>query len=556
MDFLNKSFAQIKDLFEGMTPGSRILAGLLLAVVVVSLGYLVTSGVNAGETYLFENRVFDSNETAAMQVAFSTAGLNDWDSVGGRIRVPRSERYLYLNALSEGEALPQNLDLIIEDSIKSISSYASNTLTKATLKAAKDQMVGKMIEGSPDIKSAHVISDSATRQSSSVRRTSRTTVTVSVTPSGSKRLEREDVQPIFHLVDMAYTEATLDDIVIHTTNGPAFRGRSEDDPSFGGGHLAKKREYEQHWENSITGLFSDIPGLVATATVELDPKLFHSEATITPDPESVAELVIESTSSHSSTSGGPGGNPGLGSQGGVNSTGRLATVAAGGTEDTTEDTESEISSRVGGTTTSSEFAPLTPKRVTVSITIPDSYIEAVWHKDNPPEADEEPKTPEPAELQAIKASTTAMIEELVEPMLRTGDGVAPAAAENQVNVAFLPSLTPEPLPEPTLVQGATGWLAQSWQTLGMFALALFSLMMLRSMVKSGRSVEIKAPAAESEKSDESKPDDEEGEVKKSLQPFGTSGASLKDELSELVSDDPDAAANILKNWIGTAANMK
>ena len=40
MDFLNKSFAQLSELFRSMTPGARITTGLLLAVVVVSMGYL------------------------------------------------------------------------------------------------------------------------------------------------------------------------------------------------------------------------------------------------------------------------------------------------------------------------------------------------------------------------------------------------------------------------------------------------------------------------------------------------------------------------------------
>ena len=45
MDFLNKAFAQFNDLFRSMSPGSRITAGLLLVVAVVSVGYLFQSEV-------------------------------------------------------------------------------------------------------------------------------------------------------------------------------------------------------------------------------------------------------------------------------------------------------------------------------------------------------------------------------------------------------------------------------------------------------------------------------------------------------------------------------
>ena len=54
MDFLNQAFAQFKDLFDGMTPGSRITAGLLLTVVLVSLGYLFTHAVPGSSVYLLD----------------------------------------------------------------------------------------------------------------------------------------------------------------------------------------------------------------------------------------------------------------------------------------------------------------------------------------------------------------------------------------------------------------------------------------------------------------------------------------------------------------------
>ena len=41
MDFLNKSFAQIGELFRGLSVGARIASLLLLTTVVVSLVYLI-----------------------------------------------------------------------------------------------------------------------------------------------------------------------------------------------------------------------------------------------------------------------------------------------------------------------------------------------------------------------------------------------------------------------------------------------------------------------------------------------------------------------------------
>ena len=52
MDFLNKSLAQLSDLFRSMTPGAAD-RGLLLAVVVVSMGYLFRESTSGPDAFLF-----------------------------------------------------------------------------------------------------------------------------------------------------------------------------------------------------------------------------------------------------------------------------------------------------------------------------------------------------------------------------------------------------------------------------------------------------------------------------------------------------------------------
>ena len=50
------------------------------------------------------------------------------------------------------------------------------------------------------------------------------------------------------------------------------------------------------------------------------------------------------------------------------------------------------------------------------------------------------------------------------------------------------------------------------------------------------------------------PDDEESEPVRALKlRFGSTGPDLKAELNEIVKENPDAAATILRSWIGEAA---
>ena len=57
MDFVNKAYAQLSELFRSMTPGTRIAAALLLGVIVVSLVYLFQYQGTSGDEYLLERRL-------------------------------------------------------------------------------------------------------------------------------------------------------------------------------------------------------------------------------------------------------------------------------------------------------------------------------------------------------------------------------------------------------------------------------------------------------------------------------------------------------------------
>ena len=94
------------------------------------------------------------------------------------------------------------------------------------------------------------------------------------------------------------------------------------------------------------------------------------------------------------------------------------------------------------------------------------------------------------------------------------------------------------------------WLSSNWQTVGMVMVGAFSLLMLRSMVR------VPTPAATDDRpaapldepatasnSDDS--DDDEATIKMPTRKFGSGGPSLRDELREMVKENPDAAATVL-----------
>jgi flagellar M-ring protein FliF len=105
MDFLNQTVAQVNDLFRSMTPGARVTAGLLLLLVVISLGYLFTQQISGPDDYLMNGEPFSASELPAMEAAFSKAGLTNYKIDGARVRVPNGKQADYMGALADAKAL-------------------------------------------------------------------------------------------------------------------------------------------------------------------------------------------------------------------------------------------------------------------------------------------------------------------------------------------------------------------------------------------------------------------------------------------------------------------
>jgi flagellar M-ring protein FliF len=233
------------------------------------------------------------------------------------------------------------------------------------------------------------------------------------------------------------------------------------------------------------------------------------------------------------------------------------TLAAtgGGARQEDEDSKSEKVYRPSVEIVEKETPGLIPKRVTVSVGIPSSYFEKIWRELNPAKEGEEPKTPDKAALEAIRQEETTKIQKYVANILPPVEGTADAA--DLVAVTTFQDIKQPKAPETPATSQAISWLAQYWPTLGTLGLALFGLVMLRSMVRSVPPPPTGAPSLTVVRADDSSVDTagesepaREKPAAKRLRRFQGSGKSLRDEVADIVKEDPDVAANILKSWIG------
>lgn len=554
MDFLNKAFAQLADLFKSMSPGARITAGLLVVLVAVSLAYLFVFQMNTANEFLFGSREFSQAELDAMQTAFGAAGLNQFEVVGKRVRVPRGRLVEYLQALSQSNFQPQNFDSAIDQVVADSNSLIdSRPLQDFKFSQAQEKKCAQVIQGMRGIDKAAVRFNEVKKGGFPPQTERKATVAASGTGGA---LSPAQVQQIRIFV-AGYFAIGSDDVTITDLNGNITFGGDRATRELNGPqteYAEAKRDYESYWKQKIQECLAVYPGVVVGVNVEVDPELASESRKIVVDPQPTA---IESNTYRKTSENrpAPGGRPGAVPNEVASNTPRdITSVSA--QESTLDENREQQVSVPGHEQTVRKKAPLIPTSVTATVLVPESYISQLWHKKNAPKSGEDPKTPSPADL---ATESTTLIESIKNTVLRT---LPPPAANDtstasRVEVTTYTDLPAPEVEEPSFATTAQFWLNDNWQNLGLVGLGLMSLLMLRSMVKSNvpatpvASVALPAtPNTAVEEPVQEEPAPEPIILQRRQRP---SGGSLRDELTAMVKEDPDAAANVLRTWIGDAA---
>ena len=545
----DKGETQLTDLFRSMSPGSRITAGLLLVVVVVSLGYLFTGQIASPDTDLMNGLPVEPALIPAMEAAFKNADLESYEIRGTQILVPRGQKATYMAALADAGALPPNIHAVLEEPLKNASSFMSSSERKDRQKVAKQKFLGMVISSMPGIQTAFVVYEA--KKKGGLARDEVTTASVTVKPVVSDELSDKQISAIRHLVASGINTPAKNVMIVDMAGGNYY-GDPEGD---GGGaeskFVALKRVHAEDFRAKILKTLRYVPGVNVAVNVELNPERKWTETDIKHDTKGFAISEMDESLSESSETPGVAGPPGVGAQGGGMTPMRLpGTAFSKGSNTSTEGTKREVSSIPNVTQKDIEKEGLTPRRVTVSVAVPSSYFAKIWHERNKPEEGQEPGTPEQADLDKIRATEELTIKKSIAILLPPTEGTVDPS--DLVQVTTFQDIPPLEMPVPGMSENAMVWFGQYWSTVGMIGLAAFSLVMLRSMVRStGPEPELSGPRLASIKGEGGERSDEE-DIEHRLSRFAGSGRSLRDELSELVKEDPDAAANILKGWIGSA----
>lgn len=549
MGFLGQTVLSIKDLFGSMTPAARLTTAMLLAVIIVSSVFLFRVQTGEADTYLFGGRAFSNREMDAMITAFSKSELNDWNPEGNRVSVPKSKRHLYLAALADAEALPEKFDGYLEDIISTSNPFQSREQFETQKRYAVQRDLATIVRAMSGIDMATVTITE--RKAPGFSREHRITALVAARGNGSSQLTPEQVEDIRAIVSRA-SGAEPADVTVSDLQGRTFSGDADGGTMFGNEYAKAKRYHENEWRRKIEAVLTHVQGAVVGIDVTLDTvtKRESVQRTLSPGQPLSQESRTEKSLVRSP---GRGGEPGVGPNAGIpNSRQSVADNSGSGGRESEETKQFDVTeSGVSTEDVAKSEVGLTPNFVSASILVPKSYIRRIWEDSNPPDPEADPSQPhEPnaAELKQVEEAETERIRRHVDRLLPPIDDGSDKWPRIEVGTYVdLPTVEAEAASPSS---AAVGWLAGNWQMLATFFVGIVALMMVRGALKPS-SLLTGADDAESDESGVSITADDADEAELNVLRLrrGDDGPSLKEELTDLVRDDPDAAASVLSQWI-------
>jgi flagellar M-ring protein FliF len=568
MDFLNKSSQQLAELFRGLTPAARLMAVALAGVVLLSLVFLFRFQAETADDYLLGGRPFTAGELTAVQRALADAGLNAWELEGSRIRIPGGQKHLYIAALSEGNALPADFASYMDRAVEGQNPFMSKYEIDLRMRSAKQRELALVISRFRNVQQASVMFDEV--EQDGFRRMKLKTASVAVETHGAG-LDEAQVKAIRGLLAASYAGLDRNSISItDTTNGIAYSAPGAGGESGESLYAASKVKFESDWRRKIQERLSYIDAAIVGVNVELSADLESEITKVDINPKVVPvrseEKSTETTSTTPVAAGRPGAVPnGVGQVGNQPAEVSTAATSARSQESATQSVQTSIA---GHEQKTQRVAGLTPERVTASIGIPASYFLKVWRQANPVLPGEAAKEPDVNELKRIETQEVERVKEAVVNLLPPVPlGKEPYPLVTVTSYTDIPGTPPAVTPWAALAQD---WLADNWRTLAMLGLAATGLLMLRGMLRAATPNEagtntadnIAAQgngtgAANGAAASGSAPSEDEEEARESVlvmkRRLSTRGPNLREELRVLVNEDPDAAANVIRGWIGDAA---
>ena len=559
-----------------MTFGNRIVAALLTATLLFSLGYLIVGSIPKSEpasktTILFDGYLFNNNEKGAAQSMFSNKGLNDHNWIGNQLQVPTSKKAQYTAALAEAK-VPETTGNARQDTAKGLTPWDSAKIMDKRMIASTEKDCENAIRMVGDFIDVQVTSNKRPAWERNVwARTQITSVSVTVKNVENNPISDNTISSISSIVSRSFGITNLKEIsIIDAKHGRSYDGAGKELGSASGEYVRHQKRVQDEWNDKIYQHLSHIDGLKVETSVKLTTYETMQEFGV--EHGKPTALTMHELDYHFKKEGYDRffrpGQIAQWSRPLIDPTGNVSP------KDLVDEKkrEAEVTHALQGTETKTEELPFIPLQITASISIPREHLLKRWKERNRLFGDGDPDAkPTPEQLLEEENELTLATKESVGKLFeqyRLSNKVDPMELVH-VSYSIAPRETEHVL---TAWEQFVLFLQENWKNLGLMSLVFCGMAVLYLISKPQKPdtiaiIEgmetpleaIDARIAEKRRLEEERlaaeaaaaAAEEQEMFENSLDDLG-SIRSLRDEIAELIAKNPEAAAAVIRQWIGNA----
>jgi flagellar biosynthesis/type III secretory pathway M-ring protein FliF/YscJ len=575
MDQLRRIMASINKQLKPTSASFKVAVAAIVLVVLLAL-YIVAQSAGRAEMQELLPGVAAPDQVAAKN-HLDNLGIKN-ELRGGKLYVASGDAIRAKAVLAESGALPNDKTLMFENLLAKQSWTNSKQQNEQNYLVALQNELSSTIQHFRGVKSAKVIIDvpESVGLGAAVRKP---TASATVFTSNGEPMPQSMVDAVAGFISGSRAGLDVTRVrIIDGANHAQRRARTEED-TVSGTYLEQAAKVEAQTREKVLDLLSYIPDVIVAVTAQVDVTRVTAQVqNFLPENKGTVSLDRKTTdSTSSSTETTPSAEPGLGSN--VTADINRGNGVAGSRTETNENT-TEKENHVGSRSESIVDPKGHPTMVAVSVNVPKGFVAA--QKPAPAAGAAAPTAPAPItdadqDFQEIRKTIIASVKPQVRAMTVLANGnTDPKAIEALVDQSISVNLIPDPpraapttLPTGILASftaggsnGGGGMLNLGGGLIDKAVLGLLALvamtMMIMMVKRAGRKTEIPSaeelvglpPALEAQgdvigEADEGEmamPGIEVGEDEMQSQ-------KMLEQVGELVSTSPEAAAKLIGRWI-------
>jgi flagellar M-ring protein FliF len=534
MEFLQQKLAQVKKSWGQLSTSGR-MALTLMVLLVVALLVIVSQYTGSPEMVPLPS-TFQPEELGKAVAALKGQDIKA-EARGGQIFVEAKDRNLALGMLAYSDAMPQS-GLSYEqmfDGSSGIFEPETDKVRKARylLKRELEDCLAKM----PGIQKVAVNINFGSNNT--IRTTPEgVSASISVQTKNGTELDKRTARAMASLVAGPVHGLSVNNIKVVDVSQRRTFDLSAESARYSDDYVQLVATYSESFENRLLKQFDGITGL--RVGVHVVPDLDRvREQTHTVDPNmalSPEEEKMKSESTGSAASGGVGVVPNVGEGGGG---------ATGGSRDSRSETRTGVPLDYGRTDKFKEVTPGAVKEITAAISVPHSYLEKIARVGQPAPAEgEEVK---PVETAAIEQAFATVKDRIVKQATKIIGTKSDADVVVDWHYDFDPGLA-------ALAAAAEGpsmlsMLQQYGPTVGLALFACLALFMVYNVVRRFTPAEVPADVPAPATAGEAGLTLDSILEGVELEAETIRASKMQEQISNMVKEDPEAVANLIKRWV-------